>query len=167
MAIPLTPKLEKYFNRLSIKSRFFNRLLSFFFMPFVFKSGLKMNFVEDDYYAILPKRRMNVNWYGTMAGGAILGNSELAAGSYLFMLTKGEYRMICTHLNYRFLLPSIDAIMYKAYVDLEELAEKLKAGGKFNIDMTIKVFRTNKEKNKATRRIGSGTISFHMWPVGN
>jgi hypothetical protein len=155
MAIPLTPKLEKYFNRLSIKSRFFNRLLSFFFI------------VEDDYNAILPKRRMNVNWYGTMAGGAILGNSELAAGSYLFMLTKGEYRMICTHLNYRFLLPSLDAIMYKAYVDLEELAEKLKAGGKFNIDMTIKVFRTNKEKNKSTRRIGSGTISFHMWPVGN
>jgi hypothetical protein len=80
------------------------------------------------------------------------------------MLTKGEYRMICTRLNYRFLLPSIDAIMYKASVDLEELAEKIKGGGKFNIEMTIKVFRTN--KNKATRRIGSGTISFHMWPVG-
>lgn len=164
MAIPLTPKLEKFFNRLSIKSRFFNRLLSFFFMPFVHKSGLKMNFVEDDYYAILPKRRINVNWYGTMAGGAILGNSELAAGSYLFMLSKGEYRMICTSLNYRFLLPTIDAIMYKASVDLEELTEKLKSGGKFNIEMTIKVFRT--KKNKATRRIGSGTISFHMWPIG-
>jgi hypothetical protein len=165
MAIPLTPKLEKYFNRLSIKYRFINKLLSFFFMPFVNKSGLKMNFVEDDYYAILPKKRMNLNWYGTMAGGAILGNSELAAGSYLFMLSKGEYRMICTRLNYRFMLPSIDAIMYKATVDLEELAEKIKTGGKFNIEMTIKVFRTNKDK--ATRRIGSGTISFHMWPVGN
>lgn len=99
-----------------------------------------------------------------MAGGAILGNSELAAGSYLFMLSKGEYRMICTSLNYRFLLPSIDAIMYKAFVDLEELADKIKTGDKFNIEMTIKVFRTS--KNKATRRIGSGTISFHMWPVG-
>ncbi|MBT1450616.1 hypothetical protein KJ365_06945 [Glaciecola sp. XM2] len=165
MAIPLPPKLEKYFNRLSIKSRFFNRVLSFFFMPFVHKSGLKMNFVEDDYYAILPKRRINTNWYGTMAGGAILGNSELAAGSYLFMLSKGEYRMICTRLNYRFLLPSLDSIMYKAYVDLEELAEKIKAGGKFNIDMTLKVFRINNDK--AGRRIGSGTISFHMWPVGS
>lgn len=165
MPIPLTPKIEKYFNRLSIKSPFFNKVLSFFFMPFVFKSGLKMNFVEDDYYAILPKRRINQNWYGTIAGGAILGNSELAAGSYLFMLSKGEYRMICTRLNYRFLLPTIDAIMYKAQVDLEELSEKIKAGGKFNIDMTIKVFRTH--KNKATRRIGSGTVSFHMWPVGN
>jgi len=164
MAIPLSPKLEKYFNKLSIKSRFFNKLLSFFFMPFVFRSGLKMNFVEDDYYAILPKKRMNVNWYGTMAGGAILGNSELAAGSYLFMLSKGEYRMICTNLSYRFLLPSIDAIMYKATVDLEELATKIKGGGKFNIDMTIKVFRTN--NSKATRRIGGGTISFHMWPIG-
>ena len=165
MAIPLTPKLEKYFNRLSIKSRFFNKLLSFFFMPFVFKSGLKMNFVEDDYYAILPKRRINVNWYGTIAGGAILGNSELAAGSYLFMLSKGEYRMVCSRLNYRFLLPTTEAIMYKAYVDLEELAEKIKTGGKFNIEMTMKVFRT--KNNKATRRIGSGTISFHMWPVGS
>jgi hypothetical protein len=164
MAIPLPPKLEKYFNRLSIKSRFFNKLLSFIFMPFVFKSGLKMNFVEDDYYAILPKKRFNVNWYGTMSGGAILGNSELAAGSYLFMLSKGGYRMICTHLGYRFLLPSIDTIMYKVSVDLDELAEKIKAGGKFNVDMTIKVFRNN--KNKAGRRIGSGTISFHMWPVG-
>jgi hypothetical protein len=165
MSIPLTPKLEKYLNKLSMKSNFVNKLLSFFFMPFVYKSGLKMNFVEDDYHAILPKRRMNVNWYGSMAGGAILGNSELAAGSYLFMLSKGEYRMICTRLNYRFLLPSLDAIMYKAHVDLEELREKIKAGGKFNIDMTIKVFRTN--KNKAGRRIGSGTISFHMWPIGN
>jgi len=164
MALPLPPKLERYFNRLSMKNRFFNRLLSFFYMPFVFKSGLKINFVENDYYAILPKKRMNTNWYGTMAGGAILGNSELAAGSYLFLLSKGDYRMICTHLSYKFLLPSIESVMYKAYVDLEELAEKLKSGGKFNIDMTIKVFRLKNEK--AGRRIGSGSISFHMWPVG-
>jgi len=67
-------------------------------------------------------------------------------------------------LNYRFLLPSIDAIMYKASVDLDELAEKIKTGGKFNIEMTIKVFRIN--KNKAGRRIGAGTVTFHMWPVG-
>jgi hypothetical protein len=165
MAISLPPKLERYFNRLSIKNRFFNKLLSFIFMPFVFKSRLKINFVEDDYYAILTKKRFNVNWYGTMSGGAILGNSELAAGSYLFMLSKGNYRMICTHFNYRFLLPSIDAIMYKVSVDLDELAEKIKTGGKFHVDMTIKVFRNN--KNKAGRRIGSGTISFHMWPVGS
>ena len=166
MTFLLTPKLEKYFNRLSMKSGFFNRLLSFFYMPFVFKSGLKINFVENDYYAILPKKRFNKNWYGTMAGGPILGNSELAAGSYLFMLSKGEYRMICTHLNYRFLLPSLDSVMYKAFVDLEELASKIKTGEKFNIDMTIKVFRL-KNKDNAGRRIGSGSISFHVWPIGN
>ena len=32
--------------------------------------------------------------------------------------------------------------------------------------MTKNLKQEDKEKNKSTRRIGSGTISFHMWPVG-
>jgi hypothetical protein len=166
MAIELSPGLEKRLNKLSMKHPLLNRLLSLFFMPFVFKSGLRINFDPDNYYAILPKRRINQNWYGTMGGGAILGNTELAAGSYLFLMTRGEYRMVCKSLDYRFLLPSTEAVMYKATCNLEELDEKVRQGGKFNIDMDIKVYRTA-EGNKPGKRIGGGLITFHVWPIGS
>lgn len=148
-----------------MKHPFINRLLSFLFMPYIYKSGLKINFDPENYYAILPKRRINQNWYGTMGGGAILGNVELAAGSYLFMLTGGEYRMVCKDLDYRFLLPSIDGVMYRASLDLDELKQKVAAGGKFNISMDVKVFRVT-NKTQQGKRVGGGVISFHVWPVG-
>ncbi len=166
MAIELPPGLEKRLNKLSMKHPLLNKLLSMLFMPYVFKSGLKINFDPENYYAILPKKRINQNWYGTMGGGAILGNVELAAGSYLFMMTEGNYRMVCKALDYRFLLPSNDAVMYKATLDLDELKEKVDAGGKFNIDMDVKVFRTVKPR-KAGKRIGGGIITFHVWPIGD
>jgi hypothetical protein len=165
MAIALPPGLEKRFNKWSMRHPLLNRLLSFFFMPYVFKNGLRINFDPADYYAILPKRRINQNWYGTMAGGAILGNTELAAGSYLFMLTGGEYRMVCKDLNYRFLLPSVDGVMYRASIDQDELQRCLAAGGKFNISMDIKVYRVQ-PGNQQGKRVGGGVITFHVWPVG-
>ncbi|MGH1471660.1 MAG: hypothetical protein ACRBCS_10735 [Cellvibrionaceae bacterium] len=164
MIFELPPGLEKKLNRASMKKPWINRLLSFFFMPLVHKSGLKINFDPNNYFALLPKKRFNINWYGTVAGSAILGNSELAAGSYLFMLTKGNYRMICKQLEYKFLLPSTEDIIFKTTIDEDDLNQKVATGEKFNISMTIKAFRA---KNKLPgKRIGSGIISFHVWPLG-
>lgn len=164
MIFELPPSLEKKLNRASMKKTWISRFLSFFFMPLFYKSGLKINFDPENYFAILPKKRFNINWYGTVAGSAILGNSELAAGSYLFMLTKGNYRMICKQLDYKFLLPSNDDIMFKTTLDKDDLFKKIATGEKFNISMTIKAFRA--KNKKAGKRIGSGIISFHVWPLG-
>jgi len=165
MAVALPPELEIKLNKLSIKKPFLNRLLARIFMPFIARSGLKVNYDPDNFYAYLPKKRFNSNWYGTQSGAAILGNSELAAGCYLFMLTQGEYRMVCTRLDYRFLLPSVDPVVYKVELDHTDLEEKLAAGGKFMMDMTIKLYRA-KSPTTTGKRIGSGKISFKVWPVG-
>ncbi len=164
MMFELPPSLEKKLNRISMKKPWINPLLSFFFMPLVHKSGLKINFDPNNYFALLPKKRFNINWYGTVAGSAILGNSELAAGSYLFMLTKGNYRMICKQLEYKFLLPSTDDIIFKTTIDEDDLTQKVASGEKFSISMTIKAFRA--KNKKPGKRIGSGIISFHVWPLG-
>lgn len=165
MALALPPRLEIKLNKLSIKSVVLNRILGVLFMPFVARSGLKVHYDPKDFYAYLPKKRFNSNWYGTLAGAAILGNSELAAGSYLFMLTRGEYRMVCTRLDYRFLLPSTEAVIFKVSLDQAELEKKLAAGGKFMMDMTLKLYRATSKKTTG-KRIGSGSISFKVWPVG-
>jgi Domain of unknown function (DUF4442) len=165
MAVALPPNVEIYFNKLSIKSPLISKLLSMIFLPYISKSGLRMNYDPDNYYAVLPKKRLNTNWYGTIGGAALLANLELAAGSYLFMMTKGEYRMVCKDINYRFLLPSVSDIMYKASTDLIELKEKIAAGGKFNISLNVKVFRVGSIKDAAGKRMGGGMVSFHMWPV--
>ena len=165
MAVALPPAWEIKLNKLSIKSPFFNRLLGLVFMPFIARSGLKVNYDPANFYAYLPKKRFNSNWYGTQSGAAILGNSELAAGSYLFMLTRGEYRMVCTHLDYRFLLPSIDPVIFKVDLDTVDLEKKLAAGGQFMMDMTIKLYRAA-SRTTTGKRIGSGKISFKVWPVG-
>ena len=165
MAVALPPELEIKLNKLSIKKPFINRLLALIFMPFIARSGLKVNYDPQDFRAYLPKKRFNSNWYGTQSGAAILGNSELAAGCYLFMLTRGEYRMVCTRLEYRFLLPSTEPVIYKVELDQAELDEKIKAGGKFMMDMTIKLYRAT-SKTTTGKRIGSGKISFKVWPVG-
>lgn len=165
MALGLPPALEIKLNKLSIKSPLMNRLLGFFFMPFIARSGLKVNYDLNRFYAYLPKKRFNSNWYGTQSGAAILGNSELAAGAYLFMLTRGEYRMVCTHLDYRFLLPSTDPVIFTVDLDRADLDAKLAAGGQFMMDLTLKLYRAT-SKTTWGKRIGSGKISFKVWPVG-
>lgn len=100
-----------------------------------------------------------------MGGGAILGNVELAAGAYLFMMTEGRYRMVCKHQDYKFLLPSTGAIMFKATVDENELQQKMQQGGKFSIDLKVKTYRVVGH-NEQGKRIGSGDVTFYVWPVG-
>lgn len=165
MPLALPPAWEIRLNKLTMKSAVANRVLALIFMPFIARSGLKVNYDPADFYAYLPKQRFNINWYGTVSGASILGNSELAAGAYLFMQTQGEYRMVCTHLDYHFLLPSTDAVIFKVDLDQAELEEKMAAGGKFMMDLTIKLYRATSKINTG-KRIGSGKISFKVWPVG-
>lgn len=165
MAVQLPPALEKRLNKLFIENRLVSQILSFFFMPYLLKSGLKVNFDPEDFFAILPKRQINQNWYNTMGGAAILANLELAAGAYLFMMTRGDYRLVCKGLDYRFILPSVGAVLYKAAVEPEVLQAKLESGKKFDIDLDVKVYRATSE-SKPGKRMGGGVITFHVWPIG-
>ena len=55
--------------------------------------------------AYLPFRRFNRNWYRALAGGALLANSEIAGGMYVFGVVGGDYTVVCKNLNYTFLRP--------------------------------------------------------------
>ncbi|XOV75629.1 MAG: hypothetical protein ACFHWZ_00920 [Phycisphaerales bacterium] len=55
---------------------------------------------------ILPFRRFNKNWYNAMAGAALLGNSEVAGGMYIFQKAGKDYTVVCKELHYKFLRPA-------------------------------------------------------------
>lgn len=76
----------------------------------------------DRFVAILPFRRINRNWYNAMAGAALLANSEVAGGMYLFSRCGGEYIVVCKKLNYNFLRPCVGPAVYHV-VCKEDLAE--------------------------------------------
>ena len=61
----------------------------------------------DTFSAVLPFRRFNRNWYRAMAGGALLANSEIAGGMYVFGVCGGDYTVVCKNLNYTFLRPCL------------------------------------------------------------
>ena len=59
----------------------------------------------NTFAAYLPFRRFNRNWYRAMAGGALLANSEIAGGMYVFGVCGADYTVVCKNLNYTFLRP--------------------------------------------------------------
>ena len=50
-------------------------------------------FQDAKFAAILPFKRVNRNWYNAMAGAALLGNSEVAAGMFLFGECGSDYNV--------------------------------------------------------------------------
>ena len=76
--------LEEKLCKLSTKNRFWHRLLSLIWLPFAFHSGIRMKQEGNTFTAVLPFRRFNRNWYRAMAGAVLLGNSEIAGGSFVF-----------------------------------------------------------------------------------
>ena len=81
----LGKRIEAYLSRLSTKNNFWHRVCSLIWLPFAFRSGISLRRIDaKSFTAVLPYRRFNRNWYNAMAGAALLGNSEVAAGMYLF-----------------------------------------------------------------------------------
>jgi len=76
-------RVEAYISRLSTRNNFWHRITSLIWLPFAFRSGIK-RLNTNTFTAILPFRRFNRNWYNAMAGAALLGNSEIAGGMYVF-----------------------------------------------------------------------------------
>jgi len=99
-------RVDRFVSRLSTRNHFWQRVTSMIWMPYAFRSGIRMKQVDDrTFSAVLPFRRANRNWYNAMAGAALLANSEIVGGMYVFGVCGGEYTVVCKNLEYKFLRP--------------------------------------------------------------
>lgn len=156
-------RVEAWISRLSTRNTFWHRVCSFIWLPYAFKSGIALKRIgENEFVALLPFRRMNRNWYNAMAGAALLGNSEIAGGMYVFGVCGGDYTVVCKRLEYKFQRPCFGAAIYKI-TPREDIRTLLKTGAEFNITLDLVIAqqarRTEKEK-----RIGRCEVTFHVTP---
>lgn len=117
--------------------------------------------------ALLPFKRFNRNWYSAMAGGALLANSEIAGGMYLFERCGGDYTVVCKELHYKFFRPCFGPAVYKVEPQ-QALEEHIAKGGAFNIDITLDILQQitprSREGGSKDRRVGRCEATFHVCP---
>lgn len=157
-------KIEAYISRLSTRDNFWHRICSLIWLPLAFFSGIRMKKIQGDTYgAVLPFTRFNRNWYRAMAGGALLGNAEIAAGMYVFGTVGGDYTVVCKNLNYTFLRPCFGPALYRPTPrgDLKALAA---ANKEFNITLDLDVTQQSLKAGERERRVGRAEITFHVTP---
>ena len=132
-------RMEAFVSRLSSKNNFWHRVTSLIWLPYAFRSGIKMRRKDErTFSATLPFTRFNKNWYNAMAGAALLGNTEIAGGMYVFGVCGGDYTVVCKHLEYKFLRPCFGPAEYriKPKADINDLVAE---GGEFNITIDMDV----------------------------
>lgn len=175
----LFEKLEAFVSRLSTRNNFWHRVCSLIWLPYAFRSGITMKKVDEKTFsATLPFRRFNKNWYNAMAGAALLGNSEIAGGSYVFGVCGGDYTVVCKHLEYKFLRPCFGPAEYRIS-PLEDIHALVATGEEFNITVRMNVVQVipgklpKTEGRKVTpgklnvgreKRVGRCEATFHVTP---
>jgi hypothetical protein len=172
-------RVEAFVSRLSTRNNFWHRVCSLIWLPYAFRSGITMKKVDEQTFkATLPFTRFNKNWYNAMAGAALLGNAEIAGGSYVFGVCGGEYTVVCKHLEYKFLRPCFGPAEYRI-TPTEDIGAKVAAGGEFNITIDMDVVQVlptvkprDKERNVKPgklnigreKRVGRAQATFHVTP---
>src|SRR5687767_15725150 len=136
-------KVEAFVSKLSMRDNFWNGVCSLIWLPLAFFSGIRMKELDVNAFAaraVLPFRRFNRNWYRAMAGGALLANSEIAGGSYVFGICGADYTVVCKHLEYKFLRPCFGPAVYriKAREDVKGL---IGTGKEFNITTEMDILQ--------------------------
>lgn len=174
-------RLDSFISRLSTRSHFWQRIISFIWMPYSFKSGIRMKRLDErTFSAVLPFRRFNRNWYNAMAGAALLGNAEIAGGMYVFDHCAGDWTVVCKQLEYKFLRPCFGPAVYKI-TPRESLDELVAAGSEFNITLDMEIVQQSliPERVRPTaeamlpkgvggklagkeKRVGRCTATFHV-----
>lgn len=158
-----TQRVEAFISRLSTRNNFWHKVCSLIWLPYAFRSGITMKRLDSKrFVAVLPFRRFNRNWYNAMAGAALLGNSEVAAGMYLFSRIGSDYIVVCKEMKYRFLRPCMGPAVYHI-VNAEELDGKVATGNEFNIDLELEIRQQLRKKGKELR-VGRCDITFHCTP---
>jgi acyl-coenzyme A thioesterase PaaI-like protein len=156
-------KVEAWLSRTSMKSNLLQKAFSYIWLPYAFRSGLTMKRVDQQQFvAVLPFRRFNRNWYNAMAGAALLGNSEVAGGMYLFGECGGDYVVVCKEMKYRFLRPCLGPAVYRV-VNSDDVRALIKAGGEFNVNLVMEVAQLVGGKD-GDRKVGQCDITFHCTP---
>ena len=165
--LTLWERIEAFITRLSTKNNFWHKVCSLIWLPFAFRSGISMRRIgPDKFTAVLPFKRSNRNFYNAMAGAALLGNSEVAAGMFLFKQCGSDYAVVCKEMSYKFLRPCYGPAIYNVK-DAEEVAKKLSSQletrDEFNIEFTMEITQTLPKHGKEAR-VGRCKITFHCTP---
>ncbi len=157
-------RVEGFISRLSQKSHFFQRLTSMIWLPYAFRSGIRMKRIDKQTFtAVLPFKRFNRNWYNAMAGAALLANSEIAAGMYVLGVTGGGYSTVCKELNYKFLRPCFGPALYRVR-PLGDMEALLESGREFNIELELEIVQQIKKRKAKERRVGRCVCKFYVTP---
>ena len=156
--------IEQFVSRLSVRDTFWHRVCSLIWLPYAFFSGIRMREIEANVYAaVLPFTRFNRNWYRAMAGGALLANSEIAGGMYLFGLCGGDYTVVCKQLQYFFLRPCHGPAIYRMK-PREDLHGLIATGDEFNITLDLEIAQQVSEPGERDKRVGRCEVVFHVTP---
>jgi len=160
----LFDKIEAFISRLSVRDNFWHRVCSLIWLPYAFFSGIRMKQMDEtSFTAVLPFIRFNRNWYRAMAGGALLANSEIAGGMYVFGICGGDYTVVCKNLQYTFLRPCFGPAVYKIKPrgDLKALVA---SKSEFNITLDLEIGQQVHEVGQKDRRVGRCEATFHVTP---
>ena len=161
--LTFTQRVEAWISRLSTKNNFWHKVCSLIWLPYAFRSGIAMRRLgTNKFRAVLPFRRINRNWYNAMAGAALLGNSEVAGGMYLFAECGSDYIIVCKEMKYRFLRPCFGPAVYEV-VKSDDVREKIAAGGEFNVNLEMEIRQQLRKKGREAR-VGRCDITFHCTP---
>jgi hypothetical protein len=157
-------KIEAFVSSLSVRDTFWHRICSLIWLPLAFFSGIRMKALDaNTYQAYLPFSRFNRNWYRAMAGGALLANSEIAGGMYVFGVCGADYTVVCKHLEYRFLRPCFGPAIYKM-TPRENIREMIRDRAEFNITMDMEILEQIARGPVQERRVGRCIATFHVTP---
>jgi acyl-coenzyme A thioesterase PaaI-like protein len=160
----LYDRIEAFISRLSVRDNFWRSVCSLIWLPLAFFSGLKMKEIDaETFAAVLPFRRFNRNWYRAMAGGALLANSEIAGGAYVFGICGGDYTVVCKNLNYTFLRPCYGPAVYRMKAR-ENIRELIAGKTEFNITIDLEVLQQARTIGEKDKRVGKCEATFHVTP---
>jgi acyl-coenzyme A thioesterase PaaI-like protein len=162
----LFDRIEAFISKLSVRDNFWNSVCSLIWLPLAFFSGIRMKEMDASTFvarAVLPFRRFNRNWYRAMAGGALLANSEIAGGAYVFGICGADYTVVCKHLDYKFLRPCFGPAVYR--IKAREDVKALMDGGKeFNITTDMDILQQAGQVGERDKRVGQCVATFHVTP---
>jgi hypothetical protein len=158
----LMDRIDTFVSKLATRNNFWHRVTALFWLPYAFKSGIRMKRVDPSTFsAVLPFRRFNRNWYNAMAGAALLANSEVAGGMYVFGVCGGHYTVVCKNLEYKFLRPCYGPALYKI-TPKENIHELIAAGKEFNVTLDLDIVQQIGKRSDKDRRVGKCTAIFHV-----
>ncbi len=160
----LFDRIEAFVSRLSVRDNFWHSVCSFIWLPLAFFSGIRMKQIDPKTFAaVLPFRRFNRNWYRAMAGGALLANSEIAGGMYVFGTCGGDYTVVCKHLEYKFLRPCFGPAVYRM-TPRENLQALMATRSEFNVTLDLDVLQQGFRPGERDKRVGQCVAIFHVTP---